>query len=165
MVVCIDGGARGNPGPAAIGVALFRAGDEAATPTAAEAATAAAEPVLQVGAYIGETTNNVAEYYALLRGLEEALALGATEIEVRSDSELLVKQMNGEYRVRNDGLRPLHGRARALSHRVPTSYVHVPRERNRLADSLVNKALDDWLKGRDGGGETPRTRPHQEPSA
>jgi ribonuclease HI len=102
------------------------------------------EPFFQVGAFIGQATNNVAEYRALLRGLEAAISAGATAIEVRSDSELLIKQMKGAYQVRNEGLIPLHGRARVLAMKLPTRFVHVPREANRLADRLVNRALDEW---------------------
>ncbi|MHB0886042.1 MAG: ribonuclease HI family protein [Bacillota bacterium] len=153
LVVYIDGGSRNNPGPAAIGVAVFnREALDGGQPGAKEAP----EPLAQVGLYIGPATNNVAEYTALLRGLEECLAAGASEIEVRSDSELLVKQMNGEYKVRNEGLQPLHGRARSLSLSVPTRYVHVRREKNRLADGLVNQALDEWeRRNRDGDGGAP----------
>lgn len=164
-IVYIDGGARNNPGPAAIGVVLYERGeleapaaDPAASPVGPASTPAIAPaPRAQIGLYIGEATNNVAEYFALLRGLEEAAAAGATEVEIRSDSELLVKQMNGEYKVKNEGLRPLHGRARALSLRVPTRFVHIPREQNRIADGLVNRALDEWERRqtdeRQGGGE------------
>jgi ribonuclease HI len=128
LVVHVDGGARGNPGPAAIGVVLSEAGG-----TLLE----------QHGERIGETTNNVAEYRALLRGLERARALGATEVEVVGDSELVAKQVNGEYKVKHAGLKPLHAQALdALrgfaSWRVRT----VPRAQNAAADALVNAALD-----------------------
>ncbi len=141
LVVYIDGGSRNNPGPAAIGVAVF---EREALSRGQAAAEEGPKPLSEVGLYIGRATNNVAEYTALLRGLEECLAVGASEIEVRSDSELLVKQMKGEYKVKSEGLQPLHGRARSLSLTVPTRYVHVPREKNRLADALVNRALDEW---------------------
>ncbi|HEY3315803.1 MAG TPA: ribonuclease HI family protein, partial [Bacillota bacterium] len=117
VVVYTDGGSRHNPGPAAIGVALFDREAPAQPPDP--------HPFFQVGVYIGQATNNVAEYLALLRGLEEAIAAGATAIEVRSNSELLIKQMKGEYQVRNEGLIPLHGRARVLAMKLPTRFVHV----------------------------------------
>jgi len=155
LVVYIDGGSRNNPGPAAIGVAVFDREELRRAPRPEASAPSAAEegpkPMREIGLFIGRATNNVAEYRALLRGLEEAIAAGATEIEIRSDSELLVRQMSGEYRVKNDGLRPLHERALVLSRTVPTRFVHVPREMNRLADGLVNRALDEWEKGRRPG--------------
>ncbi len=157
VVIYIDGGSRNNPGPAAIGVAVFdrEALDRGRSVNAPGAAEEAPKTLVEVGLYIGQATNNVAEYLALIRGLEEGLAAGASEIEIRSDSELLVRQMNGEYRVKNEGLRPLHGRARVLGATVPTRYVHVPRERNKLADGLVNRALDEWERSNgDGRRET-----------
>ncbi len=128
LVVHVDGGARGNPGPAAIGVVV--AGENGAT-------------VEQLGEAIGETTNNVAEYRALLRGLERARALGASEVEVVGDSELVAKQVNGQYKVKHAGLKPLHAQALAAlagfeRWRVRT----VPRAQNAAADALVNAALD-----------------------
>lgn len=138
VVVYTDGGSRHNPGPAAIGVAIYDR-QSLGRPTAE-----AGEPFFQLGLHIGKATNNVAEYMALIRGLEEARKAGATSIEVRADSELLIKQMNGEYQVRNEGIRPLYSRARALSLGVRVRFVHVRREANRLADRLVNRALDEW---------------------
>jgi ribonuclease HI len=123
-----DGGARGNPGPAAYGYVLES--DDGHVLDAR-------------GETIGVATNNVAEYRALLAGLEKALELGVTELEVVSDSELLVKQMRGEYKVKNDALRALHGEASELAEGLEkVAYTAVRRAHNELADSLVNEALD-----------------------
>jgi probable phosphoglycerate mutase len=123
-----DGGARGNPGPAAFGYVL----------EADDGTLLAAH-----GETIGVATNNVAEYSALIAGLEKALELGVDEVEVVSDSELMVKQMRGEYRVKNEALRELSLRAAALARRIGSvSYTAVRREHNELADRLVNEALD-----------------------
>ena len=123
-----DGGARGNPGPAAYGYVL----------EAADGTVLAAE-----GVAIGVATNNVAEYSGLVAGLRKALELGVEELEVVSDSELVVKQMRGEYRVKNEALRGLFGEASALARRLAdVEYRHVKRAHNELADRLVNEALD-----------------------
>ena len=123
-----DGGARGNPGPAAYGYVL-----EAGDGTVLEAR----------GEAIGVATNNVAEYRGLLAGLEAALERGVEEVEVVSDSELVVKQMRGEYKVKNETLRDLVDEAQALESRFKrVTYTAVRREHNELADRLVNEALD-----------------------
>jgi probable phosphoglycerate mutase len=123
-----DGGARGNPGPAAYGYVL----------EAADGTVLAAH-----GEAIGVATNNVAEYSALIAGLEKALELGVSEVEVVSDSELMVKQMRGEYRVKNEALRELSITAGRLARRIgDVRYTAVRREHNELADRLVNEALD-----------------------
>jgi ribonuclease HI len=123
-----DGGARGNPGPAAYGYVLE---DEDGTVLAAH------------GERIGIATNNVAEYSALVAGLEKAIELGLDEVEVVSDSELMVKQMRGEYRVKNEALQELWSKARRLAGQVGSvGYTAVRREHNKLADKLVNDALD-----------------------
>jgi len=123
-----DGGARGNPGPAASAFVL-----EAEDGTVLDSH----------GEAIGVATNNVAEYRALLAGLGRAVELGVDELEVVSDSELLVKQMRGEYRVKNAALKPLSLEAAALGREVGrVVYTHVRREQNELADRLVNEALD-----------------------
>jgi probable phosphoglycerate mutase len=123
-----DGGARGNPGPAAYGYVLEA---EDGTVLAAH------------GERIGVATNNVAEYRALVAGLEKALELGVRELQVVSDSELLVKQMTGEYRVKNEALKELAAEAGKLARRLrDVSYEAVRREHNELADRLVNEALD-----------------------
>ncbi|HEX5585338.1 ribonuclease HI family protein [Gaiella sp.] len=123
-----DGGARGNPGPAAYAFVL-----ETEDGTVLEAR----------GEAIGVATNNVAEYSALVAGLEAAVAVGVTELELRSDSELMVKQMRGEYRVKNRDLQALFLEAsRAARAFGEVTYTHVRREHNELADRLVNEALD-----------------------
>jgi ribonuclease HI len=123
-----DGGARGNPGPAAYGYVLE---DEDGETLAAH------------GEAIGVATNNVAEYSALLAGLRRAAELGVTELDVVSDSELMVRQMLGQYKVKNEALRELWEEAGALARRVGrVSYRNVRREHNQLADRLVNDALD-----------------------
>jgi ribonuclease H / adenosylcobalamin/alpha-ribazole phosphatase len=123
-----DGGARGNPGPAAYGYVL-----EAEDGTVLDAR----------GETIGTATNNVAEYRALIAGLESALERGIRELDVVSDSELLVKQMRGEYRVKNEALIGLSSQASRLARRVgKVRYKAVRREHNELADRLVNEALD-----------------------
>ena len=123
-----DGGARGNPGPAAYGFVLE---SEDGTVLAAE------------GEAIGTATNNVAEYSGLIAGLEKAIELHVPQVEVVSDSELMVKQMRGEYRVKNEALRELYDEATALARRLGNvEYRHVKRAHNELADKLVNDALD-----------------------
>jgi ribonuclease H / adenosylcobalamin/alpha-ribazole phosphatase len=123
-----DGGARGNPGPAAYGYVL----------EADDGTVLAAH-----GEAIGEATNNVAEYRALVAGLEKAHELGVDELEVVSDSELLVKQMRGEYKVKNEALRELSLQASGLARQLgDVTYTAVRREHNELADQLVNEALD-----------------------
>lgn len=127
-VVYADGASRGNPGPAAYGTVVF-------DPQGRERH--------RTSAAIGIATNNVAEYRGLIAGLEAALAQGARRVEVRMDSELIVRQVVGRYRVRNPGLIPHH--RRVLSLRAMFDEVvfrHVPRDQNKLADSLANKALD-----------------------
>jgi ribonuclease HI len=123
-----DGGARGNPGPAAYGYVLE---------------TEDGQVLAAHGEAIGHATNNVAEYSGLVAGLEKAAELGVRELEVVSDSELLVKQMRGEYRVKNEALRELWELANDLERRfAKVSYTAVKRTHNELADSLVNEALD-----------------------
>lgn len=123
-----DGGARGNPGPAGIGFALMD-GDGVV--------------VTRGGRYIGETTNNIAEYQALLWGLQTAEASGVHSLLVQADSELMVKQMNGAYRVKNAGLKPLYDQACGLVSRIGrVRFMHVRREQNKVADGLANEAMD-----------------------
>jgi ribonuclease HI len=132
-VMHIDGGARGNPGPAACAV-VVAAGDGA--------------PLHSFSHYLGETTNNVAEYRALLAALEYALERRYLRLKIVSDSELLVRQMEGRYKVKNAGLKPLHGQARSLIEGLEAfSIEHVRREANREADRLVNRALDAAGRG------------------
>jgi ribonuclease HI len=123
-----DGGSRGNPGPAAYGFVLET---EDGTVLAAE------------GAVIGIATNNVAEYSGLIAGLRRAVELAVPEVEVVSDSELMVKQLRGEYRVKNEALRELFAEATRLARQLSrVEYRHVRRAHNELADRLVNEALD-----------------------
>lgn len=127
-ILWTDGAARGNPGPAGIGALLK---------------TPSGEVLSADSAYLGEATNNVAEYKALLLGLERALALGVKKIEVRADSELLIKQIKGQYQVRNAGLRPLYEAALKLLSRFEASTLsHVRREHNAEADRLANAGID-----------------------
>lgn len=123
-----DGGSRGNPGPAAMGAVLI---DEAGT------------VLREVSTYLGVTTNNVAEWSALIAGLEAALELGVRDLSVRLDSELVVKQLDGSYRVKHPNLQPLYTKARGLLRQFETVDVaHVRRNKNKEADKLVNQALD-----------------------
>jgi ribonuclease HI len=128
LVVNVDGGARGNPGPAAIGAVVQDAGGEV---------------LEERGERIGTATNNVAEYRALLLGIERARELGASEVELVGDSELIVRQVKGEYKVKDATLRELHGEVqRALRPFESWSIRHVRREHNAEADRLVNQVLD-----------------------
>jgi ribonuclease HI len=127
-VLHVDGGARGNPGPAAIGVVI---------------STPAGEVLDELGETIGVATNNVAEYRGLLRGLERARELGATEIEIVNDSELVARQVTGAYKVKHPAMKPLHAEAMgALTGFDRWSIRSVPRAENARADELVNEALD-----------------------
>lgn len=131
LIVYCDGGARGNPGPAAIGALVV------------DPSTRPPTTLATVSERIGVATNNVAEYKALLAGLEAATRFPARRLEVRADSELLIRQLEGRYKVKSPGLRPLHERARRLLTRWGDVVLrHVPREENALADALVNAALD-----------------------
>src|SRR3954462_7357874 len=129
LVVHVDGGARGNPGPAGIGAVVSDPAD--------------GQELAAEGRYIGETTNNVAEYRGLLLGLELARRLGATEVEVINDSELVARQIGGQYKVKHVTLRPPFTEAmEALRGFDRWSVRNVPREHNVRADELVNEALD-----------------------
>jgi ribonuclease HI len=123
-----DGAARGNPGPAGIGVVIKNEN----------------KVLLEVADYIGKTTNNIAEYMALIRALEEAIDMGHKSVEAFADSELMVKQVNGEYKVKNEGLLPLYLHLRSLIKKFNHfSLTHTPRESNIHADKLANKGIDD----------------------
>jgi len=129
LIIYTDGGARGNPGPAAIGIVITDEADNV---------------VYEFSGTIGHATNNVAEYRALIHGLEQAARLQADEAEVRLDSELLQRQMNGEYRVRNRNLIPLAVRARQLMNSFHRCRItRIPRRENARADKLVNQALNE----------------------
>jgi len=125
--VYIDGAARGNPGPAGIGV-VIKDGPKL---------------IEEIGAYIGKSTNNIAEYMALVRGLEEVLIRGFKSASFYSDSELLVKQLNGEYKVKHENLVPLHYHVLTLVDRMKDfSIKHVTREKNEHADKMANEGID-----------------------
>jgi ribonuclease HI len=128
-ILYTDGAARGNPGPAAIGAVLYEEGDE--------------RPVAMMSRPLGVATNNVAEYQAVIDGLEAAGDFDPDELVVRADSQLLVRQLTGRYRVKAPGLVPLHRRAATLLTGFRSVRLeHVPRESNMVADSLANAALD-----------------------
>jgi ribonuclease HI len=132
LIVHVDGGARGNPGPAAAAAVL---------------STPAGEVLDRASELLGSTTNNVAEYRALLLGLRRALELGATEVQVVGDSELIAKQVQGAYKVKHAAMRELHSEAlRALQAFQSWSIQTVPRASNAEADRLVNDALDGSMK-------------------
>ena len=144
-----DGGSRGNPGPAGIGV-VVRAADNT--------------PLVTLGRFIGRATNNVAEYTALITALQEALKLKAKSITIRGDSELVIKQMRGEYKVKHPDLKPLHEEATHLYHQFDHATInHNLRHKNELADRLANLAMDrrkdvtdaDGSGGGSSGGVTP----------
>jgi len=122
-----DGGSRGNPGPAGAGFVIEL--DQ--------------EIICRGGRFLGSQTNNYAEYMALIWGLENVAALGYSAVTVMADSELMVKQVNGIYRVKNEGLKPLHAKASALLRSFATTrVVHVRREFNEAADAMANEAMD-----------------------
>ena len=128
VIIHADGASRGNPGPASIGGVIE---DERG------------HLLAQISRRIGITTNNQAEYRAVIAALERAINLGAKQAEIRSDSELLVKQINGSYRVKNKTLQPLYRKVSQLIGSLESfSITHVPREQNTRADGLANKALD-----------------------
>lgn len=128
LALYVDGASRGNPGPAGIGVVLK---------------DAKGRVIAEISEFIGRGTNNVAEYRALIRALEEAAALGAREVVVRSDSELLVRQLSGEYKVKSPDLSPLHLDAhRLLKGFAKRTFERIPRGENAAADALANRALD-----------------------
>lgn len=127
LTIFSDGGSRGNPGHSGIGVVIKKEG----------------ENIAKISKYIGETTNNQAEYQAVLAGLKKAISLGGTEILCYLDSELIVKQMNGEYKVKNPGLIPLFLEINKLrSQFKQIKFTHIKRELNKEADKLANLAMD-----------------------
>jgi probable phosphoglycerate mutase len=163
VVMRIDGGSRGNPGPAAYAVVVEDAGGK---------------PLKAFSKVLGHTTNNVAEYQGLLAALDYALRHHHLKLKVFSDSELMVRQVQGRYKVKSADLKPLHLKAREMIDRLETFAIeHVPREKNRQADRLLNQALDaeEVGKGHAGPQNSPPTvyrttatyrggtlRPHQE---
>jgi len=134
IIAHIDGGSRGNPGPAAYGMTVE---------------TAQGQPVIALGKFIGRTTNNFAEYHGLLAALEYALSHGYARLRVLTDSELMARQISGQYKVRSPDLKPLFDKAREMIARLESfSIRHVYREQNREADRLANQAMDDAEHGR-----------------
>ena len=132
VVIYCDGASSGNPGPAAVGVVI---------------ADATGCELLAWGEGIGRATNNVAEYRAAIAGLQKALELGARSVELRADSELLVRQIRGQYRVKNAGLQPLHAKVLELLARFERwSACHIPREKNARADALASAAVKQAKK-------------------
>jgi probable phosphoglycerate mutase len=133
IIAHIDGGSRGNPGPAAYGVAIE---------------TTEGHPVTAFAKFLGETTNNFAEYQGLLAALEYALGHGYPRLRVLTDSELMARQISGQYKVRNPDLKLLYAKAQAMIARLELfSIRHVYREQNREADRLANQAMDDAERG------------------
>lgn len=129
LILHTDGGSRGNPGPAAAGVVLTDADT--------------GQPVHEAGYFLGRTTNNVAEYQGLLRGLDAARDLGAAELVIRSDSQLMVRQLDGQYKVKSADLKPLFEQAKAKLRHFPRATIdHVYRHKNADADRLANLAMD-----------------------
>jgi probable phosphoglycerate mutase len=144
----IDGGSRGNPGPAAYGVVVR---------------DPQGEIVAKLKKYIGQNTNNVAEYFALIAALDYAETHGIRSLRVLSDSELLVKQMRGHYRVKSEDLRPLFERARKMSQALESFRVdHVFREQNPEADALVNQALDETSRANPASAKNPARPPSKD---
>ncbi|MCX6779227.1 MAG: ribonuclease HI family protein [Candidatus Magasanikbacteria bacterium] len=132
LFIFTDGGARGNPGPAAAGIVIKDAQNKV---------------VATFGEYLGETTNNQAEYRALVLALKKAEEIGGTELQCFADSELMVKQLNHEYKMKNQELAPLYLKIHNLSLSFKKiSFKHIPREKNKEADKLVNEVLDNQIK-------------------
>lgn len=131
LVVFTDGASRGNPGEAGIGVQICKG----------------QETIKEISEYIGSATNNVAEYIALKRGLEECIKLKGTSITVYMDSELIVKQLNGIYKVKNENLKEIYEDVKKLVSKFNKFEIHhVPRDKNKIADSLANKGIDEGQK-------------------
>src|SRR3989338_1994796 len=131
LVIYTDGGARGNPGPAGAGVVIY------------EGEGGGEELVEQFGKYIGEQTNNVAEYTALLLAIQRAREMGATSIDFMLDSELVVKQMRREYKVKEPNLAILFTKVwNEMIHFKKVTFTHIPREKNKKADKMVNEVID-----------------------
>jgi ribonuclease HI len=146
-----DGGARGNPGPAGYGVHII--GEDG-------------ETLAELVGPLGRATNNVAEYSGLIAALQWAIEHGHTQVRVRMDSELVIKQMRGEYKVKNAGLQPLHAEARQLATRLDrVVFEHVRREQNKVADGLSNDAMDRSEGKPPRDLDTPAAAPPPPPAA
>lgn len=130
LTIFTDGASRNNPGESGVGIYILRDG----------------EPYAQIARYLGTTTNNIAEYTAAIIGLERAVQAGAKRVSLFADSELMVKQLNGQYKVKNEGLKPLHAKAKELIARIGSVAVqYIPREKNKEADALANRAIDEKI--------------------
>jgi ribonuclease HI len=128
LVIYSDGASRNNPGEAGAGVYIMQDN----------------KPLEKIARYLGQTTNNIAEYSAAIIGLEHAVKIGASRVKLLADSELLVKQMNGQYKVKNEGLKPLHAKVKELIAKIGSvEVIYIPREMNKEADALANKAIDE----------------------
>jgi ribonuclease HI len=131
LTIFTDGASRNNPGEAGAGVLIFREN----------------KPIAELARYLGTTTNNIAEYTAAIMGMEHAVKLGASSVRLFADSELLVKQVNGQYKVKNEGLKPLYQKVKELIAKIGTVEVqYIPRARNKEADALANKAIDEKIR-------------------
>jgi ribonuclease HI len=131
LTIYTDGASRNNPGESGAGIYILRDG----------------EPFEQIACYLGKTTNNIAEYTAAIIALEHAAKVGARKVRLFADSELMVKQINGLYKVKNEGLKPLHTKVKGLIARIGSVEVqYIPREKNKEADALANKAIDEKIK-------------------
>jgi ribonuclease HI len=131
LIIYTDGASRNNPGEAGAGVFIMQDG----------------KPFEKIARYLGTTTNNIAEYTAAIIGLEHAVKLGASSVKLLADSELLVKQVKGLYKVKNEGLKPLYAKVKELIAKIGSFEVqYIPREMNREADALANKAIDEKIK-------------------
>ncbi len=130
LTIYTDGASSGNPGPMGIGVAMWKDG----------------KLVKELSEYIGRGTNNFAEYTAVLRALEEAKKLGEHAITLKSDSELVIKQLNGEYKIKNKELKQLKHKVELLASSLSISFEHIPREHNATADKLSKQAVKGHLK-------------------
>lgn len=129
IIIYTDGASRGNPGEAGIGVVIFDKKDKL---------------VKEISRYIGTATNNVAEYKALIEGLKAGLEMSARHVHIKSDSQLLIRQLTGIYRVKNEGLKPLHEEALSLLQKFRKYELeHISREDNKLADKLANEGIED----------------------
>jgi len=132
LTIHVDGASRGNPGPAGVGIII--AGEQGTTG-------------VRISSYIGETTNNQAEYKALIMGLREAARLGADHVDIKTDSKLVVEQVRGKYKVRHANLRPLFEEAKQLLAEFRSfNITHIPRHQNNAADALANEAVDRYLR-------------------
>ncbi len=131
LTIYTDGASRNNPGEAGAGIFILQGG----------------KPVEKIARYLGTTTNNIAEYPAAIIAMEHALNRGATKVRLFADSELMVKQLNGIYKVKNEGLKPLFAKAKELIAKIGSVEVkYIPREMNKDADALANKAIDEKIK-------------------